>query len=283
MNTTFSPTIKDKESFDGNGYWISPVIFEDQLIENMKIHYYKVLQGEYETGIEPNRNISPDKIAHGVVKITNCLWTDSTLSKLILSPIIGKIAARLIGANSVRYWRDHLWYKHPKSGADGSVGWHQDYYPYWSCAEPANLITAWIALNNITEENGCVRVVPGSHKWGVFEDSDLYSHNMDELEKKVENSMGHKFEAKACVLKAGSVLFTHCLTLHGSYENVSNEPRLGISVHIFPDGTKYKAGTKSEKFSNVKLFSGKNGEKFEGPFFPIIYRDGHHANPWESI
>jgi ectoine hydroxylase-related dioxygenase (phytanoyl-CoA dioxygenase family) len=274
---------QDRQFYHDNGYWISPIVFETEFLKTVQSHYYKVLNGIYETGITPSRNLSPEKITEGVVKITNCLWTDSTLSKLILNPIIGHFASALLEVSCVRYWRDHLWYKHPKSGEDGTVGWHQDYYPYWVCAEPANLITAWIAINDVTEENGCVKVVPGSHKWGIFDDSNLYSHNMQELEKKVKNTFGREIEAKACALQAGSILFIHCLTLHGSYENVSDRPRLGVSVHMFPEGTKYKAGTKSEKFSNVKLLSGKSGDKFEGPFFPIIYREGNFANPWESV
>lgn len=281
MNTKILISNQDRLFYRDNGYWISPVLFEKEYLKTVVTHYLKVLNGTYETGIIPSRNLSPENLDQGVVKITNCLWADSTLSKIILSPIIGKISAELIGVNAVRYWRDHLWYKPGKSGKEGNVGWHQD-YPYWQCAEPAELITAWVALNDITEDNGCVVVIPGSHKWGVFSESDLYSKDMEALEAKVKKFLTHKFETKPCILPAGSVLFHHCLTLHGSYENRTNNPRMSISTHLFPEGTRYKSGTTSDNFSNVKLFSGNDGEPFAGPFFPIVYRESDSFNLWDT-
>lgn len=276
-------TVHDQEFFRENGHWISPVLFSEKELERFREHYYKVLHGEYETGIPPyKRSSPPDEITKRIVKLTNCLWSDSTLSQLILNSNIGRIAATLLGAETVRYWRDHLWYKPPESGQAGIVGWHQDYY-YWQCAEPSNLITAWIALDDVNQENGCLEVIPGSHLWGLVAEGGLYAQNLDELEKKIESTTGKTFQTTPCIVPAGAVSFHHCLMVHGSRPNQSSRPRISISTHLFPEGVRYRFGRSIKPFSNEQLLSGKDGDLFAGPHFPIVYREKSMSNPWDLM
>lgn len=274
-------TLEDKNFFYENGYWVSPVLFSADMMSEFRLHYEQVLKGTYETGIEPEkRNYDPDQLSEGVVKITNCVWSDSRLSQLILNKAIGRIAANLLGVGAIRFWRDHLWYKPPESGNSTIVGWHQDYF-YWQCAEPANLITAWVALSKADIESGCLEMVPGSHKWGLQPVGDLYSHDLEGLQEKFEKSSGKEFKTVPCVLEAGSVLFHHCLTIHGSRPNISHNPRLSMSIHLFPEGTRYRKSRSIKPFSNERFFSGQDGDFFAGPFFPVLYREGNLSNSWD--
>lgn len=267
--------------FDTHGYWISPPIIDPSTLAELRTHYYRILSGEYETSVSPlKRSHQPGQLDQGVVKITNCYLSDSQLSRLILHPVIGQIASLLLQVTTVRYWRDHLWYKPPNSGERGNVGWHQD-YPYWQCATPANLITAWIALGDVDSENGCLEYLPGSHRWGFLSEGDLYNHDMNALRNRIVEETGQSFEPAPAIMPAGSISFHHCLTVHGSRANTSLKPRLSISVHYMPEGTQYRAGTPSESFLNVQFLSGTDGDPFVGPFFPVVYRAGHQANPWD--
>lgn len=274
------PRQSDVDYFKENGFWIGPKLFSSEQLERIRESYYEVLRGHYETGIAPiKRSHLPSEISEGVVKITNCVWANSTLSRVILNQTIGEFAARLLGVDTIRYWRDHLWYKPPGSGNLGIVGWHQDYY-YWQCAEPANLITAWIALDDVSLSNGCLEMIPGSHRHGLFYEGGLYAQEPEPAEERIVKSTQHLSEAVPCELQAGQVSFHHCLTLHGSRPNLGDRPRLSLSVHMFPDGTRYFSRRSVKPFSNEELLSGSDGDLFLGPHFPIIYRSRQNSNPW---
>lgn len=119
----------------------------------------------------------------------------------------------LIGKN-VLFHYSKLNMKGPKVGS--VVEWHQDfsYYPHTN----ADLVTALIFLDDASEANGCLRVVPGSHRRG------LLSHEVDGFFRGKVHDVD---EARAVSIEvpAGSVLFLHCLTLHASARNVSQLPR----------------------------------------------------------
>jgi len=276
-----SLTEKDIAFYRENGFWVAPKLFSEEELEEFRSHFYQILEGKYETGIAPaGRNSEPNEIQKGIVKITNCLWSDSKLSQLILNQDVGKLASSLSGHNTIRYWRDHLWYKPPDTGSKGNVGWHQDYF-YWQSAEPAEIITAWVALDDVTEDSGCLEFVPGSHKWGLYQEGNLYEQDSEKLQKQLEKATGRNFDSVTCPMVAGAVSFHNCLTFHGSHENQSPRPRLSFSIRMFGEGLRYRAGHSIKPFSNEQLLSGKDGELFRGPHFPVIYRAGQISNPWE--
>ena len=66
-------------------------------------------------------------------------------------------------AADLQVWHDQIQYKPPRHG--GINNWHQD-APYWPIIKPETPVTAWIALDDVGESNGCMWMVPGSHTWG---------------------------------------------------------------------------------------------------------------------
>jgi ectoine hydroxylase-related dioxygenase (phytanoyl-CoA dioxygenase family) len=242
-----------------------------------------VVAGDYETGRPPHsRSIEAGKPIDSIVKIDNSHWSDAVLAKLALKPSIGAIAARLAGVDGIRLWHDQLLHKPPQAQtAAGAVGWHQDWH-YWQCAEPADMLTAWVALVDVDERNGCMEVVPGSHQWGLLPESDFFAQDLDGLQRSIEAASGKDFRTVPLPLKAGAVSFHHCLTIHGSRPNLSDAPRLSLVVHMQPDGTRYRQGTAAEAHANVRLLSGQDGDAFAGPYFPVIYHANGDRNPWTS-
>lgn len=275
-------TDEDVAFYQENGYWIGPKIISDEELASIREHHARVVAGDYETGRPPHsRSIEPGAPINGIVKIDNSYWSDSVLAKLALHPTIGAIAARLAQVAGIRLWHDQLLHKPPqKSTNAGAVGWHQDWH-YWQCAEPADMLTAWVALIDVDEQNGCMEVVPGSHQWGLLPESDFFAQDLEGLQQSIERSAGRKFETVPCILPAGAFSIHHCLTIHGSRPNLSNAPRLSLVIHMQPDGTRYHQGTPAEAHANVRLLSGQDGDPFAGPYFPVIYREDAHSNPWE--
>jgi Phytanoyl-CoA dioxygenase (PhyH) len=280
----YQVTAQDVDFYQRNGYWISPKLFSDEEVEQVRVHHAKVIAGDYETGQAPfDRNIPPNSPIDRLVKIDNSHWSDSTISRLVTHPLLGAIAARLAGVSGIRLWHDQLLHKPPQSETQiGAVGWHQDYH-YWQCAAQTDLLTAWIALVDVDERNGCMEVVPESHKWGLLPDSDFFEQNLDVLRERIEAASGKPFRTVPCVLPAGAVSFHHCLTVHGSRPNQSNGPRVSMVAHLMPDGTRYKAGTSAEPHMNVRFLSGQDGDEFAGPYFPLIYREGQADNTWKAV
>jgi len=123
----------------------------------------------------------------------------------------------VIGGNlSYHYSKLHM--KGAKVGS--AVKWHQDfsYYPHTN----TDLLTALIYLDDADEQNGCLQVVPGSHKGG------LISHEVDgEFRGMVPSGNAQEFEERGVFAggPAGTVVLLHCLALHASAANKSERPR----------------------------------------------------------
>lgn len=96
--------------------------------------------------------------------------------------------------------------------------WHQD-AAYWRNVEP-NQVTVWLALDDATEENGCIWAIPGSHRLG------LIPHVARELQ--VEESRIDMSKAVAVPVKPGGLLIFHSLVLHMSKKNLSDKNRCAI-------------------------------------------------------
>lgn len=55
---------------------------------------------------------------------------------------------------------------------------------------PAELLTAWLALADVNEENGCIQVVPGSHRWGLLQEGNIFEQDLGILQKRIEEVSG---------------------------------------------------------------------------------------------
>lgn len=120
----------------------------------------------------------------------------------------------LMGPN-IYYHSSKVMFKPPGGSAKP---WHQD-AAYWRAFDP-NQITVWIAIDDATEENGCVWAIPGSHKLGHI------PHVKRELQ--VEESQIDLTKAAPVPVPAGGLLIFHSLVLHMSEKNTSDKTRWAI-------------------------------------------------------
>ena len=96
-------------------------------------------------------------------QIVNIWEASEPFFKLIHNPTIVEEMAQLTQAKVLRIWHDQIQYKPAQTG--GVNMWHQD-APLWPILAPMTEVTAWVALDDVDEENGCMSMVPGSHLWG---------------------------------------------------------------------------------------------------------------------
>lgn len=121
-------------------------------------------------------------------------------------------------------WRTHLFLKAP---GGKEVPWHQD-LAYWPL-EPLINISAWIAIDETTVDNGCLEVIPGSHKHCLpsvrSPEGMLFPYMTDPK----------SFDASKAVpvcMKPGQFILFNEKTLHHSHVNRSQTRRLGLAVRV---------------------------------------------------
>ena len=121
-----------------------------------------------------------------------------------------------------------VFYKPPQDSS--YVSWHQDsVYSGWHLTPS---VSAWIALTMSEPANGCMRVIPGSHKQGLLEHDNVEDPNM--LNKRGERLRTDVDESQAVdvVLKPGEMSLHHTNIVHGSSPNTSDGPRIGFIVRF---------------------------------------------------
>lgn len=140
---------------------------------------------------------------------------------LIDDPRIVEPMCGVIGSQGVALWTDKINLKRPREGS--AFRWHQD-SPYWTHAhdDVDRLPNVMVVLDDADEENGCFRVVRGSHRQGclpgIEDDSTLGVLFTDP-------SSFDESEQVPAVAPAGSLVFFSPHTVHGSQPNRSERPR----------------------------------------------------------
>ena len=101
--------------------------------------------------------------------------------------------------------------------------WHQDSGYYGDATEKHHILSLWIPLVDVNEVNGCMQMMPGSHRWGLLpamDDGDGHLQPREEIEK--------RGQCVAATMEVGDVLAFHNLTFHRSTMNRSDSIRWSI-------------------------------------------------------
>ncbi|MCD9024923.1 phytanoyl-CoA dioxygenase family protein [Cohnella silvisoli] len=155
----------------------------------------------------------------------------------ILSPLFKEAAAhpRLVASlkeiigDHVIFLSDKVVFKN--AATDFGSPWHQD-YPYW---KGSHKYSVWIALDEATPSNGCLRIVPGSHLQGFV------SHGAEATDGNgfVNRIRTEDLDSSKIIdLEAsqGDAIIFHDLLFHASYPNVSGKDRWAL-ISTYKDGT----------------------------------------------
>lgn len=147
------------------------------------------------------------------------------VADLVRHPAILDAVEDVLGPN-LFVWRSIFFAK--PAGDPRFVAWHQD-SAYWGL-EPADVVTAWIALTDSSRDNGCLRVVPGSHlrpelPHGIRTSADNMLLRGQSAAVEVSDDDAHDIE-----LAPGEMSLHHVRMLHGSRPNTSERPRVGLAI-----------------------------------------------------
>lgn len=234
-----------KDFYGKNGYLVVEGLFLPGELEAVRERTEEIVQnpGSAPGGVFVGRenDTVKDKTAlkteHNPVRnISFMARFDPAFQQAACHPRLLEIVRGLIGGG-VKVFRDQMLLK-PPGGQDKPP--HQD-QSYFRVHPVDDLVTAWIALDDATVENGCMRYIPGSHRYGILDvvpDPARPVHHVpktDNLELE---------EEVACPVPAGSVIFHHGLTLHRSTVNHTDTWRRALIFHY--------AGSKAQS-ENPKL------------------------------
>lgn len=165
---------------------------------------------------------------NNVRKIWNLTKYDALFKEYARHPAILDVVHSLLGPN-LKIYVDQTLCKPPRVGSAKPP--HQD-SAYWTSIDPPNLVICWMALDDATEENGCMRFIPGSHKLGVIEHKHLEDFRVED--EKVDYA-----REVAVPLKAGGCSFHHSLAMHRTDLNTSPDRRIGLTVAYMDAESKY--------------------------------------------
>jgi non-haem Fe2+, alpha-ketoglutarate-dependent halogenase len=160
------------------------------------------------------------------------------LNDLIRHPRILDAVEDVIGPN-ILCWGSSFFIKEPRNAA--FVSWHQD-STYWGL-DPADVVTAWVALSDSVSANGAMRVIPKTHKMDqiahrdTFRPENLLSRGQ-EVAVDVDDAQARMLE-----LSAGQMSLHHVRLIHGSDANPSDMRRIGYAIRYIPTTVRQIAGT----------------------------------------
>jgi len=118
----------------------------------------------------------------------------------------------------------------PPGTAEKFVAWHQD-TTYWGL-DPSYAVTVWIAIDDSDVENGCMRVIPGTHRSLLPHGKAAKAGNMLGYDQEIDTSYIDESKAVDLVLKAGEASLHHGWTVHGSNPNRSTRRRCGMTIRF---------------------------------------------------
>ena len=152
-------------------------------------------------------------------------WAD----RLVHHPKILDAVEDVIGPDILVY-HSTLFLKEARTPA--FVRWHQDSTYFY--LDPHLHVTAWVALSDASVEAGCMRALPGSHRWGAFEHDDR-PEPMNMIRR--GQGISGRFDGETGTLMpvhAGQMSLHHTDLVHASGPNDSDDRRIGLAISYIP-------------------------------------------------
>lgn len=211
--------------YQEQGYLVIPNLIEPTVVADLRESVLDVLEANGVSRAQlDHASSTADKLRQNPQYLK-----DSLLDELINGDASMALASRLIGGRAVRY----LPFTAVKAGGGGGqFHFHQD--NNYTQHDPALCsINIWVALVDMTPENGCLQMVPGSHKAGVIaweNAGDGDTHRKVAIDPKTFLPLR---------MRAGDAVAFTRLTVHGSGPNYTDQARVAYGLQYHRDDVKY--------------------------------------------
>ena len=188
-------------------------------------------------------DLEPDTLGTVPYLIGELPAFSSTFTKAICQPRLWDAVKGVLECKTLHYHFSNVTMKPKRVGP--KITWHRDYPNRYICPETSDFTRALVCLDGMSRENGCTRVVKGSH------------HISDEEARTGERLRDRTFspeQVQDIVCEAGDAVLLHPKTIHGGDPNRSDKDRRNLIVQL---------GCADASFTteNTELFTGFGREK----------------------
>jgi len=231
--------------FNQQGYALKKNVFSNNAISALEKEFDRIVAQLKQSNEKINARWGSELTQHiedtdsEVIHTHNVQSYSSVMLDLVKHEKLLNFSEKILGPDILLH-HTKLFLKPPKKGSAFPL--HQDwsYFP----TEKNSMITAVVHVSDSTEDMGCFRFIPESHKMGIIENSDGHSH-IPEIHDQYSLETATPVEANA-----GDVLFFHCCALHGSMPNLSSQPRKTILIQLYSGNDRILDGN---SHTNVQL------------------------------
>jgi len=220
-------------SFVEQGFLAVPGIVTKEEIAEMRADIVKIARGGYPSeSLAPlPASLSDEEILNNILCIHQPHFISPVIEKFVRHQRICGALSQVTAAHlphwdgSVKCMQSMFFVK--PAGFQGQA-WHQDeiYIP----TRDRSLVGGWIALDDATVQNGCLWVIPGSHRSGCLYPQREH-HNSEEFDFAPESHGFDESQEIPVEVKAGTVVFFNGYLLHRSRKNRSNGYRMVLVSH----------------------------------------------------
>ncbi len=245
--TSSTLTDEQRRLYDERGYLVVRGLFTASELAVWNERFVDIAEGRVEPaeGMLLMRDVM---VAKGVVEAKSRLAEIAKVQDFHGDPVLFDEYCRhprlldhveaFVGSPDIKSIHNMLINKPP--GVDGRHPLHQDllYFPF----RPADAIVAtWTAIDRCTRDNGCLVVVPGSHREGLKEHENPGWEHVNFLYVGVKGA-GAQTERVHLEMEPGDTAFFHPLLLHGSGQNRTEGFRRAISCHYASAACRFLPG-----------------------------------------
>ena len=197
------------------GYFVTAPAFSPEQLQAATTEFHR-LWNDYIQSAEKGGDRRQIEIARYRPFIGQAHARSEVMAEFVKAPLYLEACEQLIGPDADLYYNQVV-IKPPEKGLH--FGWHQD--SGYTTTEPLEYVTCWTAISRCFIENGCIWVLPGSHRQGVL------PHHRNEAESSTDAEVTDESGAIPVEMEPGQVAIFSSLLLHKSGPNSSSEIRLG--------------------------------------------------------
>jgi len=149
----------------------------------------------------------------------------------------------------IALWNSSFFAKPARDGH--ATPWHQD-GEYWPI-RPLATCTVWLAVDDATPENGCLRIIRGSHKTQRLLEHETNPADDLTLNQELKKTEYDESQAVDLVLKKGQISLHDVYLVHGSEPNTSDKPRRGMTMRFMPTTSVFDHDLAREQYNNMRV------------------------------
>ena len=267
----------DVQAFERDGFVVVENVLNTAEIAAARARFEPLFRGEFDTGLQPDEwNWREGRDASDLTRqICNGWKADRTVAGIVLREDIGKACATLRKWPGARINQDNVIWKPPLGKA---LGFHQD-DSYQGWIEPNEMMTCWITLDDTRADHGTIEYVRGSHLWPLSPPISQFHAPDDPLTdmERAAKQAGVAPQISAIEVPAGSAVFHHGRTWHGSRANAGSGPRRSLVAHCASSQARFHPTNVGPIYGRYK----KAGSlEMDESFFPILWRGDGYRTDW---